>query len=119
MEAIYTRPGDYDLEHEGDDEDIEFYVQLVRTLRPRRVLELASGSGRVTIPLAQLAETLGFDIVGLEIADPMLAAAEDKRATLPVAAQKRLTFVRGMSVPGAASPPLISSLPPARRSPIC
>ena len=48
MDAIYERPRDYDLEHEGDDEDIEFYTRLVRQLRPRRVLELASGSGRVS-----------------------------------------------------------------------
>ena len=48
MEAIYERPQDYDLEHEGDDEDIRFYTELVTRLRPRRVLELASGSGRVT-----------------------------------------------------------------------
>jgi hypothetical protein len=29
MEAIYERPRDYDLEHEGDDEDIAFYLQLL------------------------------------------------------------------------------------------
>jgi hypothetical protein len=40
MEAIYERPGDYDLEHEGDDEDVRFYLDLVNKLRPNRVLEL-------------------------------------------------------------------------------
>ena len=49
MEAIYERPWDYDLEHEGDEEDIRFYLELTRRLRPRRILEFASGSGRVTI----------------------------------------------------------------------
>lgn len=95
MEAIYTQPHDYDLEHEGDDEDIEFYGELVRKLRPKRVLELASGSGRVTVPLAQLAEKLDFDLIGLEIADPMLEAANEKKAALSAEAQQRLTFVRG------------------------
>lgn len=95
MEAIYTRPHDYDLEHEGDDEDVAFYRQLVTKLRPRRVLELASGSGRVTVPLAELAPALDFEIVGLEIADPMLAAARDKSASLPGEARDRLTFVHG------------------------
>ena len=30
MEAIYERPRDYDLEHEGDEEDIAFYPVGVR-----------------------------------------------------------------------------------------
>jgi len=93
MEAIYERPGDYDLEHEGDDEDIEFYVGLVRQLRPRRVLELASGSGRVTVPLASSAE-LDAHIVGLEIADTMLDVARQKASKLEPAAARRLEFVQ-------------------------
>ena len=52
---IYRRPGDDDPEHEGDDEDIGFYSRVVERPRPRRVLELACGSGRFTLPLAQLA----------------------------------------------------------------
>ena len=34
MEPIYQRPGDYDLEHEGDDEDIDFYKRLIGRWRP-------------------------------------------------------------------------------------
>ena len=95
MDAIYERPRDYDLEHEGDDEDIEFYTRLVRQLRPRRVLELASGSGRVTIPLAAVAEELNLQIVGLEIAPPMLREAERKKAELGPAAVDRVDFTEG------------------------
>jgi SAM-dependent methyltransferase len=95
MEAIYERPRDYDLEHEGDDDDIHFYSQLVKDLRPRRVLELASGSGRVSIPLARLAPLLEFELVGVEIAEPMLAEAERKRAELDSGAAGRVSFVRG------------------------
>jgi len=95
MEAIYARPRDYDLEHEGDEDDIRFYSRLVEAMRPRRVLELASGSGRVTIPLARLAPALGFAIVGLEIAEPMLAEAERKRGELSAAEARRLSFVHG------------------------
>ena len=91
MEAIYERPWDYDLEHEGDDEDVRFYVELVRRLRPKRVLEFASGSGRVTIPLAEQAEPLGFEIVGIEIAEPMLSEAERKREELNDAAKSRVS----------------------------
>ena len=78
-EPIYKRPGDYDLEHEGDDEDIGFYRRLVQRLRPRRVLELACGSGRVTLPLAEQGAAQGFEVVGVELADEMLSAALEKR----------------------------------------
>jgi SAM-dependent methyltransferase len=94
MEAIYERPRDYDLEHEGDDEDIEFYVELLERLRPRRVLELASGSGRVTVPLARVAAGLGARIVGLEIADTMLDAARQKVSELEPEAARSLEFVQ-------------------------
>jgi SAM-dependent methyltransferase len=95
VEAIYERPRDYDLEHEGDEEDIRFYLELVRRLRPRRILEFASGSGRVTIPLARQAATAGFEIVGLELAEPMRAEAERKRDRVDDAARRRVSFVRG------------------------
>jgi hypothetical protein len=75
MEAIYQRPRDYDLEHEGDDQDVAFYVKLLDTWQPRRVMELASGSGRVTIPLARAAAVSGVQIVGLEREASMLEEA--------------------------------------------
>jgi SAM-dependent methyltransferase len=97
METIYERARDYDLEHEGDDEDVRFYEQLLARLRPRRVLELASGSGRVTLPLAQVvaAERLDCTIVGLERSEAMLAEAERKRAELDAAVRQRVSFVCG------------------------
>jgi SAM-dependent methyltransferase len=95
MEAIYERPGDYDLEHEGDDEDIAFYLRLLADWKPKRVVELAAGSGRVTIPLAQAAAAAGAHIVGLEPEGPMLEEAKRKRAELDAAARDALTFVAG------------------------
>ncbi len=95
MSTIYERPQDYDLEHEGDDEDLRFYVELVRKLRPRRVLELAAGSGRVTLPLARAAVEQGFEVVGLELSEAMLAEAERKKAQLSEVEQRGLTFVHG------------------------
>jgi SAM-dependent methyltransferase len=95
MEAIYQRPGDYDLEHEGDDEDVKFYKRLVESLRPRRVLELACGSGRVTVPLAQLAARLDFEVVGVDLSATMLEEAEAKRDTLDTECRDRVQFVSG------------------------
>ena len=94
MEAIYERPRDYDLEHEGDDEDVGFYVGLLARWRPRRLLELASGSGRVTIPLACAADP-AVSITGLEREGPMLEEGLRKRAELDPAQRERLTFVSG------------------------
>jgi SAM-dependent methyltransferase len=95
METIYERPGDYDLEHEGDDEDVEFYVRLLDRWRPRRVMELASGSGRVTIPLARAAVSSNIAVVGLEPEGPMLDEAHRKREALAEAERACLSFVAG------------------------
>jgi SAM-dependent methyltransferase len=112
MEAIYERPRDYDLEHEGDDEDVRFYLDLVNKLRPNRVLELAAGSGRVTIPLAQLAAKNHFSLVGLERSEAMLDAAEQKKATLPASERRRVTFVQGNLCDWQASDPFDLILTP-------
>jgi SAM-dependent methyltransferase len=95
MESIYDWPRDYDLEHAGDDEDVGFYFDLVTALRPRRVMELGSGSGRVTMPLTRLAATLHFDLVGLDQSPQMLSAAQRKREGLHPAAAARVRFVEG------------------------
>jgi trans-aconitate methyltransferase len=94
-EQIYRRPADYDLEHEDDDRDVAFHVELVSRLRPHRVLELACGSGRVTMPLAERGHRDGFDVVGLEASEAMLGEAERKRADLPAAVRERVRLVRG------------------------
>ena len=95
MEAIYERPGDYDLEHEGDEEDVAFYLRLLARWQPRRVMELAAGSGRVTIPLARAAAPGGSQIVGLEREGPMLDEAIRKRADLDNDVRRCLTFMTG------------------------
>jgi SAM-dependent methyltransferase len=95
MEAIYERPRDYDLEHEGDDEDVAFYLRLLDRWQPRRVIELAAGSGRVTIPLAHAAAARGTQIVGLEREGPMLKEAARKSAELDGEARRCLTFMTG------------------------
>jgi SAM-dependent methyltransferase len=93
MEAIYDRPGDYDLEHEGDDEDVAFYLGLLDRWQPRRVMELAAGSGRVTIPLARHAAPRGIQVVGLEREGPMLEEASRKSAELDDEARRCLTLM--------------------------
>src|SRR5947207_6079850 len=95
MEAIYRTPDDYDLEHAGDTRDVEFFTGLAERLKPARVLELACGSGRVTLPLAETGARVGFDVVGLELVPEMLAAAREKREQAPPEVRSRLALEEG------------------------
>jgi len=94
-ETIYQRPDDYDLEHEGREEDIDCLVRMIRARRPTRVLELGAGSGRLSIPLARVGARESFDVVGLEPADEMRAAAAQKLRDEPVQVRERLTLEAG------------------------
>jgi len=94
-EPIYQRPDDYDLEHEGRDEDIDCLVRLIRARRPKRVLELGAGSGRLAIPLARVGARESFDVVGLEPAEEMRNAAAQKLESETDQVRKRLTLEAG------------------------
>lgn len=94
-DEIYQHPADYDLEHEQDERDIRFYRDLVRRWSPTRVLDLACGSGRITLPLASIATDAGFDIVGVDLSDAMLDRAREKQSELPPSARQHLRLVKG------------------------
>jgi len=95
MTDLYRRPDEYDLEHVGDEEDVVFYVGLAKSLNPKSVLELASGTGRITVPLAEEGSRSGFSVVGLDSEANMLKQARDKAAHMSAAARKRLKLVHG------------------------
>jgi len=65
----------------GDSSDtgVAFYSALAEEAGGS-VLEIACGTGRVTIPIAQL----GFPVTGLDIVPGMLARARSKSAGLPI-----------------------------------
>ena len=92
---IYRRPADYELEHEGHEADVEFFVGLARRLKPKRVLELACGSGRVTEPLAHLAAREGFDMVGLDNTAEMLSEARRRLEEASQEVRERVTLLEG------------------------
>lgn len=94
-EPIYQTPGDYDLEHVGDTDDVEFFVRLAVRLQPRRVLELACGSGRVTLPLAEAGARHDFEVVGLELVPEMLEAARQRRTEATPEVRDALTLLSG------------------------
>ncbi len=70
---VYRNGKYYDLENARMVEDIPFYLQQARK-HGGPVLELACGTGRITIPLAEA----GIDVTGLDISEPMLSHARVK-----------------------------------------
>ncbi|RMH36421.1 MAG: class I SAM-dependent methyltransferase [Deltaproteobacteria bacterium] len=80
----------YDYEYRRRRADVNFYRQLARDLRAEDVLDLACGSGRVTLPLARD----GRRVVGIDLAAPMLARAAERAGRLGRAARQRVQFVR-------------------------
>ncbi len=70
--------------------DLPFYLDLT-TAQGGRVLELASGSGRLLLPLA----AAGHTVVGLDTSQPMLARARAKLAAAPPEVAARARLVEG------------------------
>ncbi len=73
----FSDPINYDLE-DPSDTGVAFYSALAQEAGGS-VLELACGTGRVTIPIAKL----GFPVTGLDIVPGMLARARSKSIGLP------------------------------------
>lgn len=94
MATIYTRPEEYDLEHGTDEEDIAFYQRLVVDLDAHRIVELGCGSGRITVPLAEMADAHELAITGIDLSDDMLAQAEAKLAQIAATCRARLQLRR-------------------------
>jgi SAM-dependent methyltransferase len=69
--------------------DVDFYELFARDAGGP-VLELACGTGRIALPLAER----GLEVTGVDLSEGMLAIARRKAASLPEAAQRRLTLVR-------------------------
>ncbi len=95
MSDLYRHPEEYDLEHLGDSEDVEFYVSLVRRLQPRKVLELGCGTGRITLPLAEQGTQLAFDVTGLDSQAEMLETAKKRLLEAPPKVRERLRLIQG------------------------
>jgi len=80
----------YDARTGGFPGEIDFYVNRA-TASGGPVLEIASGTGRVSWPIARA----GVPIVGLDLAPAMLRVAESKRAAESDAVNARVRLVRG------------------------
>ncbi|MET3288654.1 UNVERIFIED_CONTAM: SAM-dependent methyltransferase [Brevibacillus sp. OAP136] len=69
--------------------DIPFYVKQAEKAKGP-VLELACGTGRVLLPLAQQ----GFQVWGIDLSEAMLTELERKKSRLPVDIQQRIHVSR-------------------------
>jgi len=106
MSEIYKHPNEYDLEHLGDDEDIAFYVSLVRSLRPRRIMELGCGTGRVTLPIAEEGARSGCEVIGLDNEPQMLERAQQSLVDAAPEVRRYLRFIHGDMRTFSAEPKL-------------
>lgn len=88
----------YELETADEpDFDFDYWQGLVRELRPRRVLELACGTGRLSVPLALagLSAREDFELVGLDSSEPFLARAREQVDAQPEAVRAAVRFQLG------------------------
>jgi SAM-dependent methyltransferase len=87
----------YDLATGPFDDDLCYWQAALHRFRPRRVLDLGCGTGRLTVPLAETG--LGYDpdfaIVGLDASAAFLAGAESRLATCDPHVRNAVGFVPG------------------------
>jgi len=82
------------MEYEGaSNEDAHFFARVLARVRPRRVLELACGSGRVTFTLA--AALPKAEIVGLDSSIEMLGKAAAAHVAAESSVRERVSLVIG------------------------
>jgi SAM-dependent methyltransferase len=90
----------YDVDLVEDPGDLDLYLALAsRTGDP--ILELAAGTGRLTIPLAEA----GHRVTAVDVDPAMLARARDRAGEAGPAARDRIAFVEadllGLALPSA------------------
>ena len=91
---IYIRPDIYDMEYEGaSNHDAHFFARLLERARPRRVLEMACGSGRMIFTLAHALP--GAEIVGVDSSIDMLGKAAAARDATEPSVRERVSLGDG------------------------
>ncbi len=78
-------------------DDVEFYVELAREA-DGPIVELAAGTGRISIPIAQ---RTGKHVIGIDLSPAMLALARDHAAVAGVALDLREGDMRDLDLQAA------------------
>ena len=79
LAQIYQNGEHYDLMFASDNQDYSFWTDQARK-SGGSILELACGTGRIAIPLAEA----GFDVTGIDLSESMLETAKIKAAAAEV-----------------------------------
>lgn len=79
----------YDIIHAGLG-DVESWIEFGRRFGPG-ILELGSGTGRITIPLAKA----GFTVTGIDLSDDMIRRYKAKLALEDEGTRSRVSIVKG------------------------
>ena len=91
QEAVFDEVADfYDLETEQNKNDIPFYIEYARKA-DGLALELACGTGRIVIPMAEA----GIKVWGVDISKEMLKIAEKKINGLAEKTKKNIKLIHG------------------------
>lgn len=76
---MYDNPDLYEMQNADGRKDVACILELARRYAVGPVLELACGTGILSIPLARA----GHEVVGIDLSLPMIAYAKRKSAELP------------------------------------
>ena len=101
---MWLDPDLYDIENADDPAfDVGFWESIVRELAPRRMLELACGTGRLTLPLARLG--VAAELVALDSSAPFIDRLRDRLAAEPEPVRDTVRVVEGdMRAPAVDGP---------------
>ena len=80
----------YDAEYIHIQGDVPYYARVARETNGA-ILELACGTGRLTLPMVRA----GANVHGIDASVAMISRAEEKREALPALQRERLTFEVG------------------------
>ena len=91
---LYEQPRLYDTLYDRFKEDIPFYIDLARRVSGP-VCELACGSGRIAVPMAQA----GLSVTGVDVSPLMVAAARHRADEAQLGSNRPLFAVGDMREP--------------------
>ncbi|NTV30990.1 class I SAM-dependent methyltransferase [candidate division WWE3 bacterium] len=93
---FYRHAPDYDAEYADLTADIAWSKRLCRMYaRGGHVLEMACGTGRITLPIAWQAMQLGYWVTGVDLSPDMLSRASAKVAAEDPSLQSQLQLIEG------------------------